>query len=278
MKVFKSPCSCVRGLKLKTQDEYQQSHVNEKAAVESLLQKRAADSSISLPNSSSHSARLQEDILKVEEFAHEYGLSISNQPRERFRNPFGHSRAIRQGVQCRTVNYTHAEGSYRGRTGAIHIPPNWSASSPPFSVSTTVRKRGPTFVPTPGDNFPRATTQPAGTFTPVKLPNFTTSLGAMAPANASPSSNWAAATKPATSDLLQKHLEYGCPKSCGYLCRQRPQQPTVIPMPDAKSCWISKSPAPSPPNPLSPFIRPNTDQGFYMPSLPPFMTPATTPR
>ncbi len=108
--------------------------VNEKAAVESLLQKRAADRQHLTPEQFlAQRGALQEDILKVEEFAHEYGLSISDTNLAKGSVTLSGTVAqFGKAFNVELLNYTHAEGSYRGRTGAIHI----------------LRKRGPTFVPT----------------------------------------------------------------------------------------------------------------------------------
>ncbi len=162
--------------------------VNEKAAVESLLQKRAADRQHLTPEQFlAQRGALQEDILKVEEFAHEYGLSISD------------------------TNL--AKGSV-------------TLSGTVAQFGKAFNSEAPLSYPPPGDNFPRANhparwhLHPSPSCPTLRLP-----LGGQ----------WhrpmhrhyrigRRLQSPRHQDLLQKHLEYDCPKSCGYLCRQRPQQ------------------------------------------------------
>jgi len=63
------------------------------------------------------------DIEKVEEFAHEYGLSVvSADPARRAVVLAGTVAAFTQAFQVNLQRYEHDGGTYRGRTGAIQIP------------------------------------------------------------------------------------------------------------------------------------------------------------
>ncbi len=120
---------------------------SEKAAVESLLKQRAAERQhLTREQFLAQRGALEEDIQKVEEFAHEYGLSISDAHQAKGSVTLSGTVAnFCKAFNVELLNYTHANGSFRGRTGPIHIPRNWTASSLLSSGSTTVRKRGLTF-------------------------------------------------------------------------------------------------------------------------------------
>jgi kumamolisin len=145
---------------------------SEKAAVESLLQKRAAERQhLTREQFLAQRGALEEDLQKVEEFAHEYGLSISDTNQAKGSVTLSGTVAnFSKAFSVELLNYTHPEGSYRGRTGPIHIPSELDG------IVTAVLGL---------DNRPQArphfrthrtaitsharTTQPAGTFTPVQV-------------------------------------------------------------------------------------------------------------
>jgi kumamolisin len=145
---------------------------SEKAAVESLLQKRAAERQhLTREQFLAQRGALEEDLQKVEEFAHEYGLSISDTNQAKGSVTLSGTVAnFSKAFNVELLNYTHPEGSYRGRTGPIHIPSELDG------IVTAVLGL---------DNRPQArphfrthrtaitlharTTQPAGTFTPVQV-------------------------------------------------------------------------------------------------------------
>jgi kumamolisin len=145
---------------------------SEKAAVESLLQKRAAERQhLTREQFLAQRGALEEDLQKVEEFAHEYGLSMSDTNQAKGSVTLSGTVAnFSKAFNVELLNYTHPEGSYRGRTGPIHIPSELDG------IVTAVLGL---------DNRPQArphfrthrtaitsharTTQPAGTFTPVQV-------------------------------------------------------------------------------------------------------------
>jgi kumamolisin len=111
------------------------------------------------------------DIEKVEEFAHEYGLTVVRSDAARRSVVLsGTAAAFTRAFQVDLHCYEHANGTYRGRTGAVNIPVELNGI-----VSAVMGL----------DNRPQATphfrtrknastahvrkTQPAGTFTPPEV-------------------------------------------------------------------------------------------------------------
>ncbi len=145
---------------------------SEKAAVESLLKQRASERQhLTREQFLAQRGALEEDIQKVEDFAHEYGLSISDaNPARGSVTLSGTIANFSKAFNVELLNYSHPEGTYRGRTGLIHIPSeldgivtavlgldNRPAARPHFRVHHPARTSH------------ALTTQPAGTFTPVQV-------------------------------------------------------------------------------------------------------------
>jgi kumamolisin len=97
---------------------------NEKAAVESLLrQKPEARQHLTREEFLKRRGALEEDVRNVERFAHEYGLSIVDtnlaKGSVKLAGSVAHfSKAFNVALQ----NYELPTGTYRGRTGPVHIP------------------------------------------------------------------------------------------------------------------------------------------------------------
>src|SRR5260370_41773230 len=96
----------------------------EKSAVASLLQKRAAERQhLTREQFLAQRGALEEDIQKVEEFAHEYGLSISDTHQAKGSVTLSGTVAdFRKAFDVELLNYESPSDSYRGRSGPIHIP------------------------------------------------------------------------------------------------------------------------------------------------------------
>jgi kumamolisin len=113
----------------------------------------------------------QEDIDKVEEFAHEFGLSVVRADITRRSVVLaGTVSAFSRAFQVDLLRYEHPSGSYRGRTGPIHIPQeldgvitavlgldNRPQAMPHFRTKKTA------------STAHARTAQPAGTFTPPQV-------------------------------------------------------------------------------------------------------------
>ncbi len=145
---------------------------SEKAAVESLLKQRAAERQhLTREEFLAQRGALEEDIQRVEEFAHEYGLSISDAHQAKGSVTLSGTVAdFRKAFDVELLNYESPSGLYRGRTGPIHIPSeldgivtavlgldNRPQARPHFRTHRTG------ITPHP------LTTQPAGTFTPLQV-------------------------------------------------------------------------------------------------------------
>jgi kumamolisin len=149
---------------------------NEKAAVESLLKQHPAERQyLTREEFLAKRGALKEDVQKIEEFAHEYGLSISEADLAKGSVKLtGTVADFSKAFDVELQNYQHANGSYRGRTGPVHIPTeldgivtsvlgldNRPQATPHFRVHRT-HKAGRV-------HAHARTRQPAGTFTPVQI-------------------------------------------------------------------------------------------------------------
>jgi kumamolisin len=101
-----------------------QATASERAAVES-LQKQTSEARQYLTREKFLEQRgaLEEDVKKVEEFAHEYGLSIVDTNLAKGSVTLGGSVAtLSRAFNVELLIYEQPGGSYRGRTGPVHIP------------------------------------------------------------------------------------------------------------------------------------------------------------
>ncbi len=63
------------------------------------------------------------DLAKIKEFAHEYGLEVVEiKPAERRVILGGTAASLSAAFGVYLARYEHPKGSYRGRTGPIHVP------------------------------------------------------------------------------------------------------------------------------------------------------------
>lgn len=243
---------------------------NEKAAVESLLQKRAADRQhLTREQFLAQRGGLEEDIQKVEEFAHQYGLSISDTNLAKgsvtlsgtvaqFSNAFG----------VELQNYEHAEGTYRGRTGSIHIPTELDGIiTAVLGLDNRPQARPHFRTHRPAITSHAQTTQPAGTFTPVqvaKIYDF--------PAGADGTGQCIAIIELGggfkSRDIktyFKNTLNMTAPKVVAISVDGAHNKPTGDPNgPDGEVMLdIEVAGAVAPKSTLAVYFAPNTDQGFY---------------
>jgi kumamolisin len=144
----------------------------EKAAVESLLQKRAAERQhLTREQFLAQRGALEEDLQKVEEFAHEYGLSISDANQAKGSVTLSGTVAnFSKAFNVELLNYMHSDGSYRGRTGPIHIPSELDGIvTAVLGLDNRPQARPHFRTHRPAITSHARTTQPAGTFTPVQV-------------------------------------------------------------------------------------------------------------
>jgi len=147
---------------------------NERAAVESMLKQASADRQyLTREEFAARRGALSEDIKKIEEFGHEYGLSISEADLAKGSVKLtGTVANFSKAFDVELQNYRHANGNYRGRTGPVHIPSeldgivtavlgldNRPQATPHFRVHRCAGVAHPH----------KRAQQPAGTFTPVQV-------------------------------------------------------------------------------------------------------------
>jgi kumamolisin len=96
----------------------------EKAAVESLLKHSAADRQhLTREQFVAQRGALSEDVQKIEEFAHQYGLTVAGSDLAKGSVTLtGTVANFSKAFDVELLNYQIAGGSYRGRTGPVHIP------------------------------------------------------------------------------------------------------------------------------------------------------------
>ncbi len=146
--------------------------VSEKAAVESLLKQRATERQhLTREQFLAQRGALEEDLQKVEEFAHEFGLSVSEANLAKGSvmltgTVAGFSRAF----NVELLNYESPSGKYRGRTGPVHIPSELDGIVTAVLGLDNRPQASPHFrVHRPPKASHALTQQPAGTFTPVQV-------------------------------------------------------------------------------------------------------------
>src|SRR6266581_4145516 len=146
--------------------------VSEKAAVESLLKQRATERQhLTREQFLAQRGALEEDLQKVEEFAHEFGLSVSEANLAKGSvmltgTVAGFSRAF----NVELLNYESPSGKYRGRTGPVHIPSGLDGIVTAVLGLDNRPQASPHFrVHRPPKASHALTQQPAGTFTPVQV-------------------------------------------------------------------------------------------------------------
>src|SRR5258707_5654748 len=144
----------------------------EKAAVESLLQKRAEERQhLTREQFLAQRGALEEDIGKVEEIAHEYGLSISDTHQAKGSVMLSCTVAdFSRAFNVELLNYQSPSGSYRGRTGLLHVPSELDGIVTAVLALDNRPAARPHFrTHRPAITTHALTTQPSGTFTPVQV-------------------------------------------------------------------------------------------------------------
>jgi kumamolisin len=243
---------------------------NEKAAVDSLLQKRAADRQhLTREQFLAQRGALEEDVQKVEEFAHEYGMSISDTNLAKGSVTLeGTVAQFSKAFGVELLNYTHAEGSYRGRTGSIHIPTELDGIiTAVLGLDNRPQARPHFRTHRPAITSHARTTQPAGTFTPVqvaKLYDF--------PADANGTGQCIAIIELGggykardIKNYFKNTLNMTAPKVVAVSVDHAHNKPTGDPNgPDGEVMLdIEVAGAVAPKSTIAVYFAPNTDQGFY---------------
>jgi kumamolisin len=144
----------------------------EKAAVESLLQKRAAERQhLTREQFLAQRGALEEDVQKVEEFAHQYGLSISDTNLAKGSVTLtGTVANFSKAFNVELLNYESSGGAYRGRTGPVHIPSELDGIVTAVMGLDNRPQARPHFRSRrPAITSHARSAQAAGTFTPVQI-------------------------------------------------------------------------------------------------------------
>jgi len=144
----------------------------EKAAVESMLKQRAAERQhLTREQFLNQRGALQEDVQKVEEFAHEYGLSISGSDLAKGSVALtGTVANFSKAFNVELLNYESPNGTYRGRTGPVNIPSALDGLiTAVLGLDNRQQARAHFRTHQPAITSHARTTQPAGTFTPVQV-------------------------------------------------------------------------------------------------------------
>jgi len=144
----------------------------ERAAVESLLKQSAIERQhLTREQFLKQRGALEEDILKVEEFAHEYGLSIADANLAKGSVTLSGTVAnFSKAFNVELLSYELPGGSYRGRTGPVHIPSELDGIiTAVLGLDNRPQARPHFRTHRPAMTSHALTTQPAGTFTPVQV-------------------------------------------------------------------------------------------------------------
>ena len=144
----------------------------ERAAVESLLKQSATERQhLSREQFLKQRGGLDEDVLKVEEFAHEYGLSIADANLAKGSVTLSGTVAnFSRAFNVELLNYEHPGGTYRGRTGPVHIPSELDGIvTAVLGLDNRPQARPHFRTHRPAMTSHALAAQPAGTFTPVQV-------------------------------------------------------------------------------------------------------------
>jgi kumamolisin len=244
--------------------------VNEKAAVDSLLQKRAAERQhLTREQFLAQRGALEEDIQKVEEFAHQYGLSISDTNLAKGSVTLSGTVAqFSQAFNVELQNYAHAEGSYRGRTGSIQIPTELDGIiTAVLGLDNRPQARPHFRTHRPAVTSHARTTQAAGTFTPVQVAQlYDFPAGADGTGQSIAIIELGGGFKSRDIKTYFKNtLNMTAPKVVAISVDGAHNKPTGDPNgPDGEVMLdIEVAGAVAPKSTLAVYFAPNTDQGFY---------------
>ena len=145
---------------------------SERAAVESLLKQGSAERQhLTREQFLAQRGALEEDVQKVEEFAHEYGLSVSEANLAKGAVTLSGAVAnFSKAFNVELLNYESSSGSYRGRTGPVHIPSELDGIvTAVLGLDNRPQARPHFRTHHPAMTAHARTQQPAGTFTPVQV-------------------------------------------------------------------------------------------------------------
>jgi kumamolisin len=144
----------------------------EKAAVESLLKQSVVQRQhLTRKEFLEQRGALQEDVQKVEDFAHEYGVSIVGSDLAKGSVTLAGTVAnFNRAFQVELQNYQTPTGTYRGRTGVISIPVELDGIVTAVLGLDNRPQAKPHFrVHHPANTSHARRSTPAGTFTPVQV-------------------------------------------------------------------------------------------------------------
>jgi kumamolisin len=145
---------------------------DEKSEVRALLKSKAAERRhLTRAEFLERRGALAEDVTMIEEFAHEYELSIAGSDLAKGTVTLaGTVRAFSKAFDVELLNYDSPVGPYRGRTGPLHIPKELDGIVAAVLGLDNRPQAKPHFrVRRPAVTTHALTSQPAGTFTPVQV-------------------------------------------------------------------------------------------------------------
>ncbi len=243
---------------------------SEKAAVESLLKQRSAERQhLTREQFLAQRGALEEDVQKVEEFAHEYGLSVSEANLAKGSVTLSGTVAnFSKAFNVELLNYESSSGSYRGRTGPVHIPSELDGIvTAVLGLDNRPQARPHFRTHHPAMTAHARTQQPAGTFTPVQVAQLYDF-----PANADGTGQCIAIIELGggfkardVQRYFKSTLNIKPPKVVAIAVDGAHNKPTGDPSgPDGEVMLdIEVAGAVAPKSTLAVYFGPNTDQGFY---------------
>src|SRR5260370_8275142 len=242
----------------------------ERAAVETLQKQRSEERQhLTREKFLEQRGALEEDIRKVEDFAQEYGLSIVETNLAKGSVKLGGSVAsFDRAFDVELLNYEHPGGSYRGRTGPVHIPTELDGIvTAVLGLDNRPQARPHFRTHKPAITAHASAQQPAGTFTPLQV----------AQAYDFPGSTDGAGQSIAIIELgggfrsrdvkryFRTTLNMTPPKVVAISLDGGHNSPTGDPSGDDGEVMldIEVAGAVAPKSTLAVYFAPNTDQGFY---------------
>ncbi len=242
----------------------------ERAAVETLQKQRSEERQhLTREKFLEQRGALEEDARRVEEFAQEYGLSIVETSLAKGSVKLAGSVAsFDRAFDVELVNYEHPDGSYRGRTGPVHIPTELDGIvTAVLGLDNRPQARPHFRTHKPAITAHASAQQPAGTFTPLQV----------AQAYDFPGSTDGAGQSIAIIELgggfrsrdvkryFRTTLNMTPPKVVAISVDGGHNSPTGDPSGDDGEVMldIEVAGAVAPKSTLAVYFAPNTDQGFY---------------
>src|SRR6266571_8527459 len=242
----------------------------ERAAVETLQKQRSEERQhLTREKFLEQRGALEEDARRVEEFAQEYGLSIVETSLAKGSVKLAGSVAsFDRAFDVELVNYEHPDGSYRGRTGPVHIPTELDGIvTAVLGLDNRPQARPHFRTHKPAITAHASAQQPAGTFTPLQV----------AQAYDFPASTDGAGQSIAIIELgggfrsrdvkryFRTTLNMTPPKVVAISVDGGHNSPTGDPSGDDGEVMldIEVAGAVAPKSTLAVYFAPNTDQGFY---------------